>query len=41
MSNSRFFPFVWQGDYEGKAIFYSKAHPENILGCINIAYTVA
>jgi hypothetical protein len=30
-----------QGDYEGKALFYSKANPDNILGCVNMAFSVA
>jgi hypothetical protein len=29
-----------QGDYEGKALFYSKASPDNILGCVNMAFSV-
>jgi hypothetical protein len=29
-----------QGDYEGKALFYSKANPDNILGCVNMAFSV-
>jgi hypothetical protein len=30
-----------QGDYEGKAVFYSKANPDVILGCVNTAFSVA
>jgi hypothetical protein len=33
--------FNSQGNYEGKATFYSKSNPDELLGCINIAYTVA
>ena len=31
----------FQGDYEGKALFYSKANPDVILGCVNMAFSVA
>ena len=37
-----FSKFIYfQGDYEGKALFYSKSNPDNILGCVNMAFTVA
>ena len=30
-----------QGDYEGKALFYGKSNPDNVLGCVNLAFSVA
>ena len=33
--------FHLQGDYEGKALFYSKSNPDNILGCVNMAFSIA
>ena len=32
--------YKFQGDYEAKAIFYSKANPDNILGCVNVAFSL-
>jgi hypothetical protein len=31
----------FQGDYEGKALFYGKSNPDNILGCVNMAFSIA
>lgn len=31
----------FQGDYEGRALYYSKANPDNILGCVNMAFSIA
>jgi hypothetical protein len=31
----------FQGNYEGKALFYGKSNPDNVLGCINVAFSVA
>ena len=31
----------FQGNYEGKALFYSKSNPDNILGCVNMAFAIA
>jgi hypothetical protein len=32
---------ILQGDYEGKALFYGKSNPDNVLGCVNMAFSVA
>ena len=32
---------ILQGDFEGKALFYGKSAPDTILGCVNIAFSVA
>ena len=32
---------ILQGDFEGKAFFYGKSAPDTILGCVNIAFSVA
>ena len=34
-------PQNFQGDYEGKALFYSKANPDVALGCVNMAFSIA
>jgi len=30
-----------QGDHEGKALFYDKSNPDNVLGCVNMAFSIA
>ena len=35
------FLFHFQGDYESKALFYGKSNPDVVLGCVNIAFSVA
>jgi hypothetical protein len=32
---------IFQGDYEGKALFYGKSNPDNVLGCVNMAFSIA
>ena len=33
--------FHLQGDYDAKAIFYGRSNPDVVLGCVNIAFSVA
>ncbi len=30
-----------QGQYESRALLYSKANPDNVLGCFNMNFAVA